>query len=163
MEGITVDTIRAVTIEPLKVWLYRRQDQRQQIREQLTRAQSPAGERVTIIKESCMGGVSCSVATWDHWEACTYAQYTDAAKIIVKLKGKRGVYAMTVHRGPAVLIVLGEVEIPESGLCDVETTSRGVTSEKGRFTSCDPAAMQAVREYIQSTGARVYVDAKQKY
>lgn len=163
MEGITVDTIRAVTIEPLKAWLYRRQDQRQQIREQLTRASIPAGERVTIIKESDFGGISATVATWDHWEACTYAQYTDAAKIIVKPKRKRGLYSMTLHRGPAVLIVLGEVEIPESVLWDVETTNMGVTIKKSRFTSCDPAAMQAVREYIQSTGARVYVDAKQKY
>lgn len=163
MKGITVDTIRAVKVEPLKAWLYRRQDQRQQIREQLTRASIPAGARVTIIKESGFGGISATVATWDHWEACTYAQYTDAAKIIVKPKGKRGLYSMTLHRGPAVLIVLGEVEIPESVLWDVETTSTGVTIKKSRFTSCDPDAMQAVREYIQSTGARVYVDAKGGY
>lgn len=163
MEEITVDTIRAVTIGPLKEWLYRRQDQRQQLREQLTRANIPAGERVTIIKESCMGGVSCSVATWDHWEPCTYAQYTDAVKLIVKPKRKRGLWSMTLHRGPAVLIVSGDVEIPKSILWETETTSTGATIKHSRFLSCDPAAMQAVREYIKSIGARVYVDAKQNY
>lgn len=163
MEEITVDTIRAVTIGLLKEWLYRRQDQRQQLREQLTRANIPAGERVTIIKESCMGGVSCSVATWDHWEPCTYAQYTDAVKLIVKPKRKRGLWSMTLHRGPAVLIVSGDVEIPESILWETETTSTGATIKHSRFLSCDPAAMQAVREYIKSIGARVYVDAKQNY
>ena len=163
MEEITVDTIRAVTIGPLKEWLYRRQDQRKQLREQLTRANIPAGERVTIIKESCMGGVSCSVATWDHWEPCTYAQYTDAVKLIVKPKRKRGLWSMTLHRGPAVLIVSGDVEIPESILGETETTSTGATIKHSRFLSCDPAAMQAVREYIKSIGAHVYVDAKQNY
>ena len=163
MEALTVDIIRAVTIEPLKVWLYRRQEQRQQLREQLTRANIPAGERVTIIKESCMGGVSCSVATWDHWEPCTYAQYTDAVKLIVKPKRKRGLWSMTLHRGPAVLIVSGDVEIPESVLWETETTNTGVTIRKSRYTSCDPAAMHAVREHIKSTGARVYVDAKESY
>lgn len=163
MEEITVDTIRAVTIDALKSWLYRRQDQRQQLREQLTRANIPAGERVTIIKESCMGGVSCSVATWDHWEPCTYAQYTDAVKLIVKPKRKRGLWSMTLHRGPAVLIVSGEVEIPEPVLWETESTGTGATITRSRFTSCDPAAIQAVREYIQSTGARIYVDARQSY
>lgn len=163
MEALTVDIIRAVTIEPLKVWLYRRQEQRQQLREQLTRANIPAGERVTIIKESCMGGMSCSVATWDHWEPCTYAQYTDAVKLIVKPKRKRGLWSMTLHRGPAILIVSGDVEIPESVLWETETTGTGVTIRKSRYTSCDPAAMHAVREHIKSTGARVYVDAKESY
>ena len=163
METITIDTIRAVTIEPLKEWLYRRQDQREQLREQLTRANIPAGQRVTIIKESCMGGVSCSVATWDHWEPCTYAQYTDAVKLIVKPKHKRGLHFMTLHRGPAVLIVAGEVEIPEEILWEVVYTKPGVTMKKSRFSSCDPAAMQAVWEYVQSIGACIYVDAKQKY
>lgn len=163
METITIDTIRAVTIEPLKEWLYRRQDQREQLREQLTRANIPAGQRVTIIKESCMGGVSCSVATWDHWEPCTYAQYTDAVKLIVKPKHKRGLHFMTLHRGPAVLIVAGEVEIPEEILWEFVYTKPGVTMKKSRFSSCDPAAMQAVWEYVQSIGACIYVDAKQKY
>lgn len=163
METITVDTIRAVTIDALKSWLYRRQDQRQTIREQLTRASIPAGERVTIIKESDFGGISTTVATWDHWEPCTYAQYTDAAKLIVKPKRKRGLWSMTLHRGPAVLIVAGEVGIPEEILWEVVYTKPGATMKKSRFASCDPAAMQAVREYVQSTGARIYMDAKQSY
>lgn len=163
MEALTVDIIRAVTIEPLKVWLYRRQEQRQQLREQLTRANIPAGERVTIIKESSMGGVSCTVATWDRWEPCKYAQYTDAAKLIIKPQRKRGLYSMTLHRGPAVLIVAGAVEIPEAVLWETEITGAGATIKKSRFSSCDPAAMQAVREYIERTGARVYVDAKSGY
>lgn len=163
MEGITVETIRAVTLDPLKVWLYRRQEQREQIREQLSRANIPAGERVTIIKESSMGGISSTIATWDHWEPCTYAQYTDAVKLIIKPKRKRGLWSMTLHRGPAVLIVSGEVEIPESVLWETETTSTGATIKTSRFSSCDPAAMQAVREYIKSAEVRVYVDAKQSY
>lgn len=163
MEGITIDTIRAVTIDEFKSWLYRRQDQRQQIREQLAHANIPTGERVTIIKESSMGGISSTIATWDHWEPCTYAQYTDAVKLIIKPKRKRGLWSMTLHRGPAVLIVSGEVEIPESVLWETETTSTGATIKTSRFSSCDPAAMQAVREYIKSTGVHVYVDAKQSY
>ena len=62
-----------------------------------------------------------------------------------------------------MLIVAGEIEIPENVLWEVETASTGVTIRKNRFASCDPAAMQAVREYMQSIGARIYVDAKQKY
>lgn len=62
-----------------------------------------------------------------------------------------------------MLIVAGEVEIPEEVLWEIVYQKPGATMKKSRFAACDPAEMQAVREYIQSIGAHVYVDAKQSY
>lgn len=160
MDGITVDIIRAVSIEPLKVWLYRRMRERNNVREQLTRANIPQGQRVTIIKENGMGGLSTTHATWDSWQPCRYAQYEKAAKLIMKPYRKHGLYSMTVHDGPAILIADGFVDVPESVLWeDVPSNTPGVNTRKSRFMSCDPAAFRAVRNYIKSQGVKLYIDA----
>mgnify|MGYP005804714813 CR=1 FL=1 len=159
MDTITREIVQAVSIDDLKMWLYRRMSERNSIRERLTRANIPTGERVTIIKESEFGGVSTTAATWSSWEPVRYAQYDDAAKIIVKPKHKRGLHYMTLHRGPSVLIVSGNINLPDSLFWeDLPGTMEGVTMRKSRFTSCDPAAMEAVREYLREHGAKIYID-----
>lgn len=161
MNGITVDIIRAVSIEPLKVWLYKRMSERNNVREQLTRANIPQGQRVTIIKENSMGGLSTTHATWDSWEPCRYAQYEKAAKLIMKPYRKHGLYSMTVHDGPSILIADGFVNFPDSILWeDVPSNTPGVTARRTRFVSCDPAAFRAVRDYIKSQGVKLWIDAE---
>lgn len=164
LEALTPETIQAVTVESLKAWLYRRHAERQRVRPQLERAAIPQGERVTILQESALGGVSTTWATWERWETCVYAQHNDAARIIVRPYRKRGLYSMTLHNGPALLIVAGYVTIPEPILWEVVPTSiPGATARKSRYSACDPAAFAAVREYVQSTGARLYVDVPGTY
>lgn len=159
IDTITREIVQAVSIDDLKMWLYRRMSERNSIRERLTRANIPVGERVTIIKESDFGGISTTTATWSSWEPVRYAQYNDAAKIIIKPKHKRGLHYMTLHRGPSVLIVSGNINLPDSLFWeDLPGTMEGVTMRKSRFTSCDPAAMEAVREYLREHGAKVYID-----
>lgn len=66
---------------------------------------------------------------------------------------------MTLHRGPDVLIVAGEISLPDYLFWeDLPGTMEGVTMRKSRFTSCDPAAMEAVREYLREYGAKIYID-----
>lgn len=161
MDGITVDIIRAVSIEPLKVWLYKRMRERSTVQEQLTRAKIPQGQRVTIIKESGMGYLSTTHATWDSWQPCRYAQYEKAAKLIMKPYRKNGLYSMAVHDGPAILIADGFVNVPDSVLWeDVPSNTPGVYARRSRFMSCDPAAFRAVRDYIKSQGVKLWIDAE---
>lgn len=161
MDGITVDIIRAVSIEPLKVWLYKRMRERSTVQEQLTRANIPHGQKVTIIKENSMGGLSTTYATWDSWQPCRYAQYEKAAKLIMKPYRKHGLYFMTVHDGPAILIADGFVNVHDSVLWeDVPCNTPGATMRKSRFMSCDPAAFRAVRDYIKSQGVKLWIDAE---
>lgn len=161
MDGITVEIIRAVSIEPLKVWLYKRMSERNNVQEQLTRANIPQGQRVTIIKENEWGGISTTFATWDSWQPCRYAQYEKAAKLIMKPYRKHGLYSMTVHDGPAILIADGFVNVPDSVLWeDVPSNTSGATIRRSRFMSCDPAAFRAVRDYIKGQGVKLWVDAE---
>lgn len=161
MDGITVEIIRAVSIEPLKVWLYKRMRERSTVQEQLTRAKIPQGQKVTIIKESGMGYLSTTHATWDSWQPCKYAQYEKAAKLIMKPYRKHGLYSMTVHDVPSILIADGFVDVPESILWeDVDSNVPGVTMRKRRFMSCDSAAFRAVRDYIKSQGVKLWIDAE---
>lgn len=161
MDGITVDIIQAVSIEPLKVWLYKRMRERNTVQEQLTRANIPHGQKVTIIKESGMGYLSTTHATWESWQPCRYSQYEKAAKLIMKPYQKHGLYSMTVHDGPAILIADGFVNVPDSVLWeDVDSNVPGVTMRKRRFMSCDSAAFRAVRDYIKSQGVKLWIDAE---
>lgn len=161
MDWITVDIIRAVSIEPLKVWLYKRMRERSTVQEQLTRANVPQGQKVTIIKENGMGYLSTTHATWDSWEPCRYAQYDKAAKLIMKPYRKHGLYSMTVHDGPAILIADGFVNVPDSVLWeDVPCNTPGAAMRKSRFMSCDPAAFRAVRDYIKSQGVKLWIDVE---
>lgn len=159
MDSITKDIIRAVTVEPLKVWLYRRHAERAQIWEQLSRASIPTGERVTIIKMGELGGVTSIKAAWDSWELTSYAQYNKAAKIIVKPFKKRGLYSMTLYNNPCVMIVSGWLDVPEALLYeDCPTTTPGVTVKRSIFGSFDPAAVQKVAAWARQQGGRVWVD-----
>lgn len=161
MDGIKVEIIRAVSIEPLKVWLYKRMKERSTVQEQLTRANIPQGQKVTIIRENEWGGISTTFATWDSWQPCRYAQYEKAAKLIMKPYRKHGLYSMTVHDGPAILIADGFVNVPDSVLWeDVPCNTPGATMRKSRFMSCDPAAFRAVRNYIKSQGVKLWIDAE---
>lgn len=159
MDTITKEIIQTVSIDDLKEWLYRRIAERAGIREQLKRANIPTGERVTIITAGDFGGVSSSVATWSSWEPVRYAQYDDAAKIIVKPKRKRGLYSMILHRRHDTIIAAGEISLPDSLFWeDATATTSGVTVRRGRFSAFDPAAMEAVREYLQENGAKIHID-----
>ena len=163
MDTITKEIIQAVSIDDLKAWLYRRISERASIREQLTRANIPNGERVTIITAGYFGGVSSSVATWSSWEPVRYAQYDDAAKIIVKPKRKRGLYSMILHRRHNTIIAAGEISLPDSLFWeDATATTSGVTVRRGRFSAFDPAAMEAVREYLREQNAKIYIDYNEK-
>lgn len=55
MDGITVDIIQAVSIEPLKVWLYKRMRERSTVQEQLTRANIPQGPKGNYYQRKRMG------------------------------------------------------------------------------------------------------------
>lgn len=159
MDTITKEIIQTVSIDDLKEWLYRRIAERAGIREQLTRANIPTGERVTIITAGDFGGVSSSVATWSIWEPVRYAQYDDAAKIIVKPKRKRGLYSMILHRRHNAIIAAGEISLPDSLFWeDATDTNTGVTVRRGRFSTFDPAAMEAVREYLSEQNTKIHID-----
>lgn len=143
---LTKSIIQQISIENLKQMMYRILINIDSIQEQFRVANLQNGQKVTIIRISDFGGLSCSKVTIRNVEYSSYAQYEKAVKLIFKPINKRSDYYQWHYRD--VIIVDGWIDIPESVLFDITETELFVT-KKSKFLSCDNGQYDAVSEYLQ--------------
>lgn len=86
------------------------------ISEQIEAAELEAGEKITILHvNDMMISVSDTRATFEKIEACKYAQYNDAGRIVFKLPRKRGFYQIYIKPSAEFVLYRGDLpEIPDA-------------------------------------------------
>lgn len=146
---LTKDVVQQISVDSLKKMMYRVMLLINNIQEQFKYADLQDGQKVTVIRISDFGGLSCSKVTIRRVEYSSYAQYEKAVKLIFKPINKRSDYYQWHYRD--VMIVDGWIDIPESVLFDITETELFVT-KKSKFLACDRGQYDAVSEYLKCNG-----------
>jgi hypothetical protein len=95
-------------------------------------------------------------------EVKPYAQYRNAIKCTFVPKGKRNRRGMWQTYAPSLVVLDGHVEIAKSEMFGAaETTSSGVTIQRGRASGFDPMWEREADDAVSaavSKGARIVAD-----
>lgn len=137
--------IQQVTIEELKLAMYKLLKEVDGIQEQFKDADLQQGQKVTLFYIGDMGGLITSHITIDKVENSKYAQYDNAVKITFKQPRKHGLYYNYFYND--MLVYDGWIELPQSVLYN-QKVSNGFICTSTKFSSCDKKAYDAIIEYL---------------
>lgn len=157
--NFTVDVVRAVKIEELKVALYRVLNEYNGIQEQFRRAGLEEDQKITVIRISDFGGVAVTHAKVKSATNTSYAQYDRAVRLVMRPERKRNNYYINLYRD--VLIYDGYVDIPEDLLFDIsemEINGHTVRTKQSKYTSCDNRQYADVLKYFAEHGKKPLVN-----
>ena len=140
--------VRAITIENLKVAMYKVLVEVESIAEQFKNSGIEEGQKVTIFQINDFGMMSVLRGTFSSFSVEDYAQYKNAVKFIYRPERKRSLYYKYLYRD--VLIYNGWLDLPEDVLYEVIDNKNGVIMKHSRYSSCDNGQYDAIMEYFKS-------------
>ena len=137
--------VQQVQGEEIKNYMYRALKENNSIIDQFIDNKFAAGEKLTIIKESAIGGASTSHITFNTYEEVE--EYNKKGiKMTLGIKNKKGLYS-TMIENDKVLIYRNWVDIPTSVLYE-DTSSDQVAGSITKFGSYDTRALDAIINYL---------------
>lgn len=151
-----VGVIRAISMERLKVALYRIWTEVISISEQFMCAGLKQGQKITMFYISDFGGIVTSRVTFDSIQYGRYAQHENAVKLIFKPEKKRNLHYNWFYRD--VLVFDGWHELPENVLWEELQSTNGMSARKTKFLSCDGKQYDAVLDYFESIGVKPIIN-----
>lgn len=152
-----VGVIRALTIEKLKIAMYRVFTEVTSITEQFKCADLRQGQKLTLIYIGDFGSIITSRIAFDSIEYGKYAQYDNAVKLVFKPENKRKLYYNWFYRD--MLVFDGWYELPENVLWEkVECSTPGMTARKSRFLSCDNKQYDVILDYFKSQNVKPIIN-----
>lgn len=140
--------VQQIKNEEVKNYMYRALKENDNITDQFTDNRFLAGEKLTIVKESAIGGASISHIIFNSYEEVEEYNNKKAIKMTLSIKNKRGLYNTTIGKDK-VLIYRGWIDIPGSVLYE-DTSSDQVTGSITKFGSYDTRALDAIINYLSN-------------
>lgn len=137
--------VQQIKDEEVKNYMYKALKENDNIRDQFLDNRFTAGEKLTIIRESAIGGASTSHIIFNSYEEVE-AYNKKAIKMTLGIKNKKGLYS-TMIENDKVLIYKGWFDIPQSVLYE-DTSSDQVTGSMTKFGSYDTRALDAIINYL---------------
>ena len=137
--------VQQIKDEEVKNYMYRALKENDNIRDQFIDNKFTAGEKLTIIRESAIGGASISHIIFNSYEEVE-AYNKKALKMTLSIKNKKGLYSTTIEKDK-VLIYRGWLDIPVSVLYE-DTSSGSVLGSMTKFGSYDTKALDAIINYL---------------
>ena len=125
--------------------MYRVLKENDNITDQFIDNKFTAGEKLTIIRESAIGGASVNYITFNTYEEVE-AYNKKALKMTLGIKNKKGLYS-TIIENDKVLIYRNWVDIPQGVLYE-DTSSDQVAGSMTKFGSYDTRALDAIINYL---------------
>lgn len=138
--------VQQVQSEEIKNYMYRALKENNSITDQFKDHKFAAGEKLTIVRESAIGGASTSHIIFDSYEEVEEYNNKKAIKMTLSIKNKRGLYNTTIEKDK-VLIYRGWLDIPVSVLYE-DTSSDLVIGSITKFGSYDTRALDAIINYL---------------
>lgn len=137
--------VQQIKDEKIKNYMYRVLNENDSIIDQFIDNKFAVGEKLTIVKESAIGGASISHIIFNDYEEIE--EYNKKAiKMTLSIKNKRGLYNTTIEK-EKVLIYRNWIDIPQSVLYE-DTSSDHVTGSMTKFGSYDTRALDAIINYL---------------
>ena len=140
--------VQQVQDEEIKNYMYRALKENDNITDQFIGNKFTAGEKLTIIRESAIGGASVNHITFNTYEEVEAWSNKKAIKMTLGIKNKKGLYS-TMIENDKVLIYKGWFDIPQSVLYE-DTSSDQVTGSITKFGSYDTRALDAIINYLSN-------------
>lgn len=137
--------VQQVQSEEVKNYMYRVLKENDNITDQFIDNKFTAGEKLTIIRESAIGGASVNYITFNTYEEVE-AYNKKALKMTLGIKNKKGLYS-TIIENDKVLIYRGWLDIPVSVLYE-DTGSGSVLGSMTKYGSYDTKALDAIINYL---------------
>ena len=139
--------VQQIKGEEIKNYMYKALKENDNIRDQFIDNKFTAGEKLTIIRESAIGGASTSHIIFNTYEEVE--EYNKKAiKMTLGIKNKKGLYS-TIIENDKVLIYRNWIDIPQSVLYE-DTSSDQVTGSITKFGSYDTRALDAIINYLSN-------------
>ena len=139
--------VQQIKDEEVKNYMYRALKENDNIIDQFIDNKFTAGEKLTIIRESAIGGASISHITFNTYEEVE-AYNKKAIKMTLRIKNKKGLYNTTIGKDK-VLIYKNWVDIPQSVLYE-DTSNDQVIGSMTKFGSYDTRALDAIINYLSN-------------
>lgn len=139
--------VQQIKDEKIKNYMYRVLKENDNIRDQFIDNKFTAGEKLTIIRESAIGGASVNYITFNTYEEVE-EHNKKAIKMTLGIKNKKGLYS-TMIENDKVLIYKNWVDIPQSVLYE-DTGSGSVLGSITKFGSYDTRALDAIINYLSN-------------
>lgn len=137
--------VQQIKDEKIKNYMYRVLNENDSIIDQFIDNNFSVGEKLTIVKESAIGGASISHIIFNDYEEVE--EYNKKAiKMTLGIKNKRGLYNTTIGKDK-VLIYKGWFDIPTSVLYE-DTSKDFMTGSMTKYGSYDTKALDAIVSYL---------------
>ena len=138
--------VQQVQDEEIKNYMYRALKENDNITDQFIGNKFIAGEKLTIIRESAIGGASVNHITFNTYEEVEAWSNKKAIKMTLGIKNKKGLYS-TMIENDKVLIYKNWVHIPQNVLYE-DTSSDEVSGSMPKFGSYDSRALDAFINFL---------------
>lgn len=139
--------VQQIKDEKIKNDLYKVLNEVDTVQDQFNESGLNKGEKLTIIRGSMIGGASISHIILEGFTMEEYAQYKDNVKMIMNVKGKRGLYSTNVH-DKDIVIYKGWIDIPTSVLYE-DTSNGNFNGMATKYGSYDERAISDIMSYLQ--------------
>lgn len=140
--------VQQIEDEIIKDYMYMVLKENDTIKDQLLENELFIGEKLTIVRESAIGGAGISHIIFNNYELIESYQYKDVAKITIGIKNKKGLYTTNINNSDNVIIYRGWIDIPESVLYE-DTSNEYCTGKATKFGSYDKQALDAITSYLR--------------
>lgn len=139
--------VQQIKDEKIKIDLYKVLKEVDTIQDQFNESGLSKGDKLTIIRGSMIGGASISHITLEGFTMEEYAQYKDNIKVIMKVKGKKGLYSTNLY-DKDILIYNEWIDIPTSVLYE-DTSNGNFNGSMTKYGSYDERAISDIMSYLQ--------------
>lgn len=137
--------VQQIKDEKIKNYMYRVLNENDSIIDQFIDNKFAVGEKLTIVKDSAIGGASISHIIFNNYEEIE--EYNKKAiKMTLSIKNKKGLYNTTIGKDK-VLIYKGWFDIPTSVLYE-DTSKDFMTGSMTKYGSYDTKALDAIVSYL---------------
>ena len=137
--------VQQIKDEKIKIDLYKVLKEVDTVQDQFNESGLNKGDKLTIIRESMIGGASISHIIFNDYEEIE--EYNKKAiKMTLGIKNKRGLYS-TIIENDKILIYRTWVDIPQSVLYE-DTSSDHVAGSITKYGSYDTKALDAIINYL---------------
>lgn len=152
----STSVIRAVKDDILKTALYMVLIDYNDAMEQLVRSGIKAGEPITIIRLSDIGGVITVNGKFDLYMRTNFAQYKNIVKLLYTPKGERKMRGIYLNN--PTLIYRGWIDLPKELFWETRQEENGITISQTKYLSFDREQFDVAMEYLSGKGMEPVVN-----
>lgn len=135
--------VQQIKDEKIKIDLYKVLKEVNTVQDQFNESRLNKGDKLTIIRESMIGGASISHITFNSLE-----ELETGIKMVMSVRGKRGLFETKLNDKDNIIIYKGWIDIPTSILYE-DTSNKNFNGAATKFGSYDKAALRAITSHLR--------------